>query len=176
MTIFYCLRFQTSPTWRARSPYLYPPGRVWRSYTSRHWVPFSSPSTTRRATVCRKGYRYPEGGSPRMRRFHLNILASVVLLITPVLGPSRGRRFLQHLYCCICTAAAVTCLPSRFLETAYVYLFISRSLYSNGSTRYTMICFVIIAAMTMNFSVCVGLPTFRKSGCFRLHVRRVTRA
>jgi hypothetical protein len=24
-TIFYCLRFETPPTWRARSPYLYPP-------------------------------------------------------------------------------------------------------------------------------------------------------
>jgi hypothetical protein len=27
MTIFYCLRFETSPNWRARSPYLYPQGR-----------------------------------------------------------------------------------------------------------------------------------------------------
>jgi hypothetical protein len=26
MTIFYCLRLETPPTWRARSPYLYPPG------------------------------------------------------------------------------------------------------------------------------------------------------
>jgi hypothetical protein len=25
MTIFYCLRIETPPTWRARSPYLYPP-------------------------------------------------------------------------------------------------------------------------------------------------------
>jgi hypothetical protein len=51
MTIFYCLRFETHPTWRARSPYLYPPGTGWPSYTSRHWVPFSSPPTTRRTTV-----------------------------------------------------------------------------------------------------------------------------
>jgi hypothetical protein len=29
-----------SPTWRARSPYLYPPGTGWPSYTPRHWVPF----------------------------------------------------------------------------------------------------------------------------------------
>jgi hypothetical protein len=28
----YCLRFETPPTWRARSPYLYPPGRRWLSY------------------------------------------------------------------------------------------------------------------------------------------------
>jgi hypothetical protein len=47
----YCLRFETPPTWRARFPYVYPPRTVWRSYTPRHCVPFSSPSTTRRATV-----------------------------------------------------------------------------------------------------------------------------
>jgi hypothetical protein len=51
MTIFYCLRFDTSPTWRAMSPYLYPPETGWPGYTPRHWVRFSSPLTTRRATV-----------------------------------------------------------------------------------------------------------------------------
>jgi hypothetical protein len=44
-------QIRDSPTWRARSPYLYPPGTGWPSYTPRHWVPFSSPPTTRRATV-----------------------------------------------------------------------------------------------------------------------------
>jgi hypothetical protein len=48
---FYCLRFETPPTWRARFPYLYPPGTGWPSYTIRHWVPFSSPPTTHRAMV-----------------------------------------------------------------------------------------------------------------------------
>jgi hypothetical protein len=38
VTIFYCLRFETLPTWKARSPYLYPPGTRWPSYTPRHWV------------------------------------------------------------------------------------------------------------------------------------------
>jgi hypothetical protein len=38
-------------TWRATSTYLYPPGTGYPSYTPRHWVPFSSPPTTRRATV-----------------------------------------------------------------------------------------------------------------------------
>jgi hypothetical protein len=41
----------TSPTWRSRSPYLYPPGTGWPRYTPGHWVPFPSPLTTRRATV-----------------------------------------------------------------------------------------------------------------------------
>jgi hypothetical protein len=54
-TIFYCLIWN-SPTWKARSQYLYPPGRGWPSYTPGHWVPFSSPLTTRRATV---GYSNP---------------------------------------------------------------------------------------------------------------------
>jgi hypothetical protein len=51
MTIFYCLRFETPSTWKARSPYLYPPGTGWLSYTPRHWVPSLSPPTIRRATV-----------------------------------------------------------------------------------------------------------------------------
>jgi hypothetical protein len=51
LTVFYCFRFETPPTWRARFPYLYPPGREWPSYTPRHRVPFSSPTTTRRAPL-----------------------------------------------------------------------------------------------------------------------------
>jgi hypothetical protein len=47
MATFYCLRFETPPTWRLRSPYLYPPGTGWPGYTSRHWVPFLSPPTHR---------------------------------------------------------------------------------------------------------------------------------
>jgi hypothetical protein len=49
--MFYCLRSETLPTWRARSPYVYRPGTEWPSYTLRHWVPFQSPPTARRATV-----------------------------------------------------------------------------------------------------------------------------
>jgi hypothetical protein len=39
------------PNLETRSSYLNPPGTGWPSYTLRHWVPFSSPPTTRRATV-----------------------------------------------------------------------------------------------------------------------------
>jgi hypothetical protein len=39
MTTLDCLRFETNPTWRARSPYLYPPVTGWPSYTPRYWVP-----------------------------------------------------------------------------------------------------------------------------------------
>jgi hypothetical protein len=51
MTTFYFLRFEAPTTWRARSPYLYPPGTVWPSYIPKHWVPFLSLGTPRRATV-----------------------------------------------------------------------------------------------------------------------------
>jgi hypothetical protein len=43
--IFYSLRSETSPTWRAVSLYLYPPVTGWPFYTTRHWVPVSSPPT-----------------------------------------------------------------------------------------------------------------------------------
>jgi hypothetical protein len=51
MTLVYCLRFETPPTWRVSLPYLYPSGIGWPSYTTKYWVPFSSPLTTRRARV-----------------------------------------------------------------------------------------------------------------------------
>jgi hypothetical protein len=69
MTIFYCLRFETPPTWRARSPYLYPPVTGWPSYTPRHWAPFSSPPTARRATV-----EVFEPASTRVTYFFFNFL------------------------------------------------------------------------------------------------------
>jgi hypothetical protein len=50
-TIFYWPKSWDSPTWRARSPNLYPPRTGCPSYTPGHWVPFPSPLTTRRATV-----------------------------------------------------------------------------------------------------------------------------
>jgi hypothetical protein len=49
--LFSCLSFETPPTWRPKSPYLHPPGTGWPSYNPRHWVPFSSPPTTCRATL-----------------------------------------------------------------------------------------------------------------------------
>jgi hypothetical protein len=42
MTIFYCLRFETPPTWRAGLLYLYPPGARWPCYTPKYLC-FDSP-------------------------------------------------------------------------------------------------------------------------------------
>jgi hypothetical protein len=44
-------QIRDSPNLEPRSPYLYPPGTGWPNYIPRHWVPFPSPFTTRRATV-----------------------------------------------------------------------------------------------------------------------------
>jgi hypothetical protein len=37
---YFTVSFETPPTWRARSLYLYPPGTGCPSYTPGHWVPF----------------------------------------------------------------------------------------------------------------------------------------
>jgi hypothetical protein len=44
-------QIRDAPFWRTKSPYLYPPGTWSPGYTPRYWVPFSSPPTTRKATV-----------------------------------------------------------------------------------------------------------------------------
>jgi hypothetical protein len=51
VTTIYCLSFETPPTWRARSPYLYRLEEGWPDYTPRYCFPFLSPTTTHRATV-----------------------------------------------------------------------------------------------------------------------------
>jgi hypothetical protein len=44
---YFTVSSETPPTWRARFPYLYPPGAGWLSYTPGHWVPFMLSLTTR---------------------------------------------------------------------------------------------------------------------------------
>jgi hypothetical protein len=48
---YFTVSSESTPTWRARFPYLYPPRTGWSSYAPGHWVPFTSPLTTSRATV-----------------------------------------------------------------------------------------------------------------------------
>jgi hypothetical protein len=43
---YFTFSYETLPTWKARSPYLYLPGTGWPSYTLGHWVPFSSSRLT----------------------------------------------------------------------------------------------------------------------------------
>jgi hypothetical protein len=44
-------QIRDSPNLQGKAPVFISPGREWSGYTHRHWVPFSSPPTTRRATV-----------------------------------------------------------------------------------------------------------------------------
>jgi hypothetical protein len=91
MTTFYCLRFETPPTWRTRSAYLYPTGTGWPSYTPRHWVPFPSPFSTRRATV-----EVFDCATTRATK----LIASIVFLITIFHWQNRKHSFQQHPSCC----------------------------------------------------------------------------
>jgi hypothetical protein len=84
VTIFYYLRVETPLTWRAKSPYLYPPGTGWPGYTPRHWVPFSSPLTTRRATV-----EVLEPASTRVSRLSLKV--KVKVKVKAMLRPTVSR-------------------------------------------------------------------------------------
>jgi hypothetical protein len=82
-------------------------------------LPFLLPPTTRRVTV---------------------EVASIILLKTPLYGPRREHRFPYNLRCfvvveCVSIAAG-TYLQIYCLETALVYLLMSRSLHSNGSIHY----------------------------------------
>jgi hypothetical protein len=88
VTIFNCLRFETSQTWRARSPYLYPSGTGRSSYTPKHWVPVSSPPNTRRATLVL--LIYPRHGSHRKRLFHYYVLSRFQGNASTELLPSSG--------------------------------------------------------------------------------------
>jgi hypothetical protein len=52
MALFYCLN-EAPPTWRARSPYLHPPGTGWHSYTTGHWVTVLSINITQTLKINR---------------------------------------------------------------------------------------------------------------------------
>jgi hypothetical protein len=99
MTIFYCLRFETPPTWRVSFPYLYPPGTGWPSYGPRHWVPFSSPPTTRRATVVSELLR---SSSSRVALYNIRADRTenpVVFLVSA----DRTENISRGFYCCVST-------------------------------------------------------------------------
>jgi hypothetical protein len=77
MTTFCCLRFETPPTWRARSLYLYPPEQG---------GPVIAPGT----------------GLPFCRLLGLQ-LCWCPRYITPWYEPRRKHRFQQFFYCCAWT-------------------------------------------------------------------------
>jgi hypothetical protein len=69
--------------------------------------------------------------------------SKVVPVITPWYGPRRKRRFQQFLYCCVwirCRGNMFVCEGLRIccIAADVVSFFVSRSLPSNGSTRYNV--------------------------------------
>jgi hypothetical protein len=112
MTTFYCHRFETHPTWRARSSYLYPLGTGGPSYTPSHWVSFFDASYTRSATV-----EVFDLASTRdlFRCFKLTELQSInSLLLLPLRTERTENIDTNNLSIVTCVSvAAETCLPSR---------------------------------------------------------------
>jgi hypothetical protein len=129
MTKFYFLRFETPPTWRARSLYSYPPGTGWPSYTPRHWVPFSLPLTTSRTTVelfniSSLTPRYiARHGPHRKHLFHYCVIARCRGNVSTELFPSNG--------CC-----TVACLHSCNLAMAlHVTIYFIHRVWAAQRTR-----------------------------------------
>jgi hypothetical protein len=83
------------------------------------------------------------GGGIR-RRLHTGLTSDrlrcpICLPYNPLHGPSINHHLKSTSLVACASIAAGTRLPSRYLETALLYLLISRSLHSNGSTRYRIL-------------------------------------
>jgi hypothetical protein len=74
-TIFY--PHYRLPDLEGRSPCLYPPGTGWPSYTPGHWVPFSSPITTRRDY---------DGGFLTRRHASLLLIIQIQVILRPTIS------------------------------------------------------------------------------------------
>jgi hypothetical protein len=125
LTPYFTVSFETSPTWLARSTYLYTPGTGkvrsrtkatelgtgWPSYSPEHWVPFLSPLTTRR-----------DYGKSILIRLHTTVPNYTILSIghLNLSSASRVRTLLvdrSH------TTKYVFIFKYRKMQCAYLFLF-----------------------------------------------------
>jgi hypothetical protein len=107
-------------------------------------LPFSSPPTTRRVTVEVFDPAFTWGSYFAKSKWEtlrltslpmwltLTLLASIILLITPLHEPSRKHSFQQYLHCC----TRIRCNGNVFTEP----------LARNGSTHYNIICIYFYAS------------------------------
>jgi hypothetical protein len=115
---YFTVWLETDPTFRARSPYLYPPGTGCPGYTPGTGLPVAFPLsfTTRRATVeVIEQVIYPPHGPHRKRIIHSYMYSRCRWNICTELFPSNG--------CCI-----VAYLHSRYLAMGlYVTIYTLQS-------------------------------------------------
>jgi hypothetical protein len=91
MTILYCLRFETPPTWKARFPYLYPPGTGWPIYTPQAL-----------GSIFAASYDSQDCGGGIRNSLHAgNLVAPTTHAIQPRHVLRRKHRS-QHFFCCCC--------------------------------------------------------------------------
>jgi hypothetical protein len=94
---------QDCQTWRARSPYLHPPWTGCPGYTPRYYFPFSSPPTTRGATV--------DLSDPASTRGDWHTFP-----VGPrYIASARTAQTYRFLYYCVLILFAETCLSRRCL-------------------------------------------------------------
>jgi hypothetical protein len=97
ITTFYCLRFETPPTWRTRSLYLYPPGTGWPGYSPGTGLNSISVTLT--------------------DLFLLLIIWPWIFVIQPRVGPNRKHRFHRYspkmLHCCL----HIRCRGNLYIES-----------------------------------------------------------
>jgi hypothetical protein len=106
MAIVYCLRFETPPTWRTRSPYLYPPGTGCRGFTPKQWI-CTLISDCSSASV--PGIQ-PRGGPHRKHRFRSSSILACFFTNNPSTVASAS-------------VAEEPCLQSRYFNNGQLYLF-----------------------------------------------------
>jgi hypothetical protein len=132
-------QIRDSPNLEGQVPYLYPPGTGWPGCNPRNWVPFSSPPTTRRATV--------EIFNPATT-WENSLTSKPASVITSTHGTRRNtvhglipivsmgiRLFAKAL---LSNGCVYLLIINLLLAADVVSLFILRSLYSNRSTRYNI--------------------------------------
>jgi hypothetical protein len=155
MTIFYCLRLKTLPTWRARSPYLYPPVSEWPGYTPQ------ALGSLFVSSYDSQGYPVGRAIQPRSGPTLLLLLRDVTAyVITQSLHSNGCTRHVswQFRYCCVRT------LPSNGCFSASTVLALS---------KYATVLFYDIR---LGFLFFFQYPQRSCLGCKKLMVDLVSRA